>query len=282
MKFTLLLSVALLTSVGCASVPEAPLAGADAPVPPTPGRQWEGKKVLFLGDSISDPNVSRYFKCRYYWSYLAEWMKIDAEVSAVSGYEWKHVIGLVEKAKAKMKGDPDAVVMMMGTNDYNHNLPIGEWDYLEDTEVNIHGKMKVLPRRVLNRDTGTYRGRINVVSEYLKTTFPNAQIVYLTPVHRAFFTCGGDNIQPDETFPNEIGLYIDDYVKSIREAGAKWSIPVIDTFAESSLCPLLDCQGSLFVNKATGRSDRLHPNAEGHRRIALTVYYRLMTLPSGF
>ena len=46
--------------------------------------------------------------------------------------------------------------------------------------------------------------------------------------------------------------------------------------ALSGLYPLMDEQAEFFNNKDT---DRLHPNNEGHRRMALTLMYQLATLP---
>ena len=66
------------------------------------------------------------------------------------------------------------------------------------------------------------------------------------------------------------------YVESVKEAGNIWSLPVIDMNALSGLYPLMDEQAGFFNNKDT---DRLHPNNEGHRRMALTLMYQLATLP---
>jgi lysophospholipase L1-like esterase len=139
--------------------------------------------------------------------------------------------------------------------------------------------MITLPRRYLNKDMTTFKGRVNTVLEYLKTEFPNAQIVMFTLTHRAYFTCGKTNVQPDESFPNPHGLYVDDYCNAICEAGKIWSVPVIDLFGECGLCPRIENQGNLFANPQT---DRLHPSSEGHRRIAMLLATKLRTLPATF
>ena len=66
-------------------------------------------------------------------------------------------------------------------------------------------------------DESTFRGRINRVLSYLKSNFPQQQIILLTPIHRAQARFSADNIQPEEAFPNRLGLYIDDYVEVIIE-----------------------------------------------------------------
>lgn len=238
---------------------------------------WNGKKVIVLGDSITDPRFTGRWK--NYWAYLPDMLGIEPVVYGKSGHQWTGVLGQAKKAKKEHGDSADAILVFAGTNDFNGDVPLGEWYDIKDTEVNRKGKMKVLPRRYFNRDVKTFKGRVNTVLEYLKTEFPDAQIVLLTPIHRAFFTCGGDNIQPDESYPNNLGLYVESYVDAIREGGRIWSVPVIDLYAESGLCPLVANQGVLFAHP---ERDRLHPSSEGHRRIALLLDARLRSLPATF
>ena len=238
---------------------------------------WEGKKVLVLGDSISDPALGNRWK--NYWAYLPEMLGIEPVVDGVNGHQWTGVLEQAKKAKAEVGDSVDAVFVFAGTNDFNGDVPLGEWYDVKDTGVNRKGKMTVLPRRTFSRNMKTFKGRVNTVLEYLKTEFPDAQIVLLTPIHRAYFTCGGNNIQPDESYPNGLGLYVESYVDTVREGGRIWSVPVVDLYAESSLCPLIANQGALFANPEL---DRLHPSSEGHRRIALLLDARLRALPATF
>ncbi len=73
---------------------------------------------------------------------------------------------------------------------------------------------------------------------YIKKTFPMQQVFLMTPIHRAFATFGEQNVQPDESFLNRIGIYIDEYVQVLKEAGTHWAVPVIDLNAVSGLYPL--------------------------------------------
>ena len=86
-------------------------------------------------------------------------------------------------------------------------------------------------------------------------------------------------MQPDDSYANELGLYISDYARAVKEAGEVWSVPVIDTYSESGLLLAMpsftDC-----CNRAD--TDCLHPGTEGTRRLALTVSARLKTLPPTF
>ena len=84
------------------------------------------------------------------------------------------------------------------------------------------------------------------------------------------------NWQPREDYTNKCGEYIDAYVQSVKEAGNLWAVPVIDLNALCGLYPLMDEQGQFFNDPAI---DRLHPNNEGHRRMALTIMQQLLALP---
>ena len=128
-------------------------------------------------------------------------------------------------------------------------------------------------------DGNTLKGRINIALDALKRMFPEKQIVLFTPIHRAFATFGSGNIQPEESFPNRLGLYIQDYVDAIKEAGNVWSVPVIDLNSLCGLNPMLKEHEMYFANPET---DKIHPNEKGHERIARTLMYQLAALPCRF
>ena len=58
-----------------------------------------------------------------------------------------------------------------------------------------------------------------------------------------------------------------------------WAVPVIDMNSASGLYPMLDEHAQYFNKRDT---DRLHPNDEGHRRMARTLMYQLLALPCVF
>ena len=100
---------------------------------------------------------------------------------------------------------------------------------------------------------------------HLIESFPAAHIVLLTPIHRGYATFGARNVQPDESYANELGLFIDDYVNVVKEAGNVWSAKVVDINADAGLYPNSNAHVPFFSN---GNRDRLHPSAAGHKRIA--------------
>ncbi|MBA4320104.1 MAG: G-D-S-L family lipolytic protein, partial [Flavobacterium sp.] len=101
----------------------------------------------------------------------------------------------------------------------------------------------------------------------------------MTPIHRGFAKFNEKNVQPDENYANGQGLYIDSYVAILKQAASYWAVPLIDLNSTSGLFPMADSQLQYFHKKET---DRLHPNALGDYRLAKTIQYQLLALPSGF
>jgi lysophospholipase L1-like esterase len=242
---------------------------------------WEGRRVAYLGDSITDPknNASK----KHYWSFLQEWLGITPYVYAISGRQWNDIPNQAERLKKEHGDDFDAIIIFIGTNDFNAAVPIGKW-YQEDSAqvlAAVH-KPKAMTTRlrrtpVMTKDT--YRGRINIALNTLKKMFPTKQIVLLTPIHRSLANFNDKNIQPTEEYQNECGEYFSRYVESVKEAGNIWSVPVIDINADCGLFPLIDEHAQYFHDII---NDRLHPNDMGHQRLARTLMYQLISLPCTF
>lgn len=238
--------------------------------------QWDGKRVAYLGDSMTDPNTKVTEK--WYWQYLKELMNIDYVVYARSGFQWD---GMYEKAKeliAEKKDSVDAIFIWAGTNDYNHSTIIGDFFTETIEKVNYNGKDTYRKYRTPIMSDATFCGRINKTLSLLKGNYPDKQIVILTPTHRGDFVAGSTNVQPNENYANGIGLYHEAYVETLKKAGTYWSVAVIDLNGLSGIFPVSDA----FLPYCAGESDRLHPNARGHYRIAKTIQYQLLALPSSF
>ena len=242
---------------------------------------WKGKKVAYFGDSITDPNTLP--GTNLYWNFLQQWLDITPWVYGVSGREWNDISRQTEALQQEHGDEVDAILIFCGTNDFNNSVPIGEWyNVVEDSVETAVGRPKervLRQHRQFSMNPNTFRGRINIAIDKLKHTYPTKQIVLLTPIHRAYFYYSDSNIQPDEMYPNGAGLFIDDYVKSVKEASNVWSVPVIDLHGLSGLFPLEDAGAQLFNKKD---SDRLHPNQAGHARMAKTILYQLSALPCTF
>lgn len=240
--------------------------------------QWKGKRVAFLGDSITDKKRVGTTKC--YWEYLSELLGLQPLVYGINGNQWNGVLKQAEKLLEEQGDSIDAILIFAGTNDYNAGIPIGEWYVESEVETEVAGpQMEKRKHREPVMSNDTFKGRINKVMDYLKTNFPTKQVILMTPVHRAQARFNDKNIQPDEMFPNKIGVYVEEYVKAIKEAGNVWAVPVIDLNSISGLYPLNDSHIGYFHKADT---DRLHPNAEGHWRMAKAIQYQLMSFPASF
>lgn len=242
---------------------------------------WEGKTVAYIGDSVTDPRNSA--AATKYWAWLEQWLGIKPLVYAVSGRQWDDVNRQASQLKAEHGNDFDAIIIFMGTNDYNNAVPLGQWysERMEDVDYGhrYEKRAEARMRRTPAMDPSTFRGRINIALDSLKRTFPEKQIVLLTPLHRAGFYHSKTNWQVPEDYANRCGEYLDAYSDAITEAGKVWAVPVIDLGSLCGLYPLFDEHAGYF-NKAD--TDRLHPNDAGHKRMAATLMQQLVSLPCTF
>lgn len=243
----------------------------------TPHSQWQGKRVAFLGDSMTDER--RVGTTCVYWEYLTELLGIKPFVYGINGAQWNGIYQQAVKLYQEKGNNIDAILIFAGTNDYNRGIPIGKFFEETTKETNFNGNMvSRIYRTPIMNDT-TFCGRINKVMSYLKNHFPQQQIILMTPIHRGFAKFSENNIQPDENFSNGQGLFLDDYIRTLKQAASYWAVPLIDLHSISGLFPLAESQLQYFHNS---ESDQLHPNALGDYRLAKTIQYQLLTFPSTF
>ena len=213
---------------------------------------WMQKRVAYFGDSITDPRNSGSKK--KYWHFLQEWLGIEPYVYAVSGRQWDDIPRQADKLQAEHGNNVDAILIFIGTNDYNNGVKIGEWYEEKDEQVMYgHGQPKKMTdrkRRYMSMDKNTYRGRINIAIDKVKRMYPTKH-----------------------------GIYLEEYIQAVKEAANIWAVPVIDLNAVSGLYPMMDEHAQYFKS---AESDRLHPNDKGHERLARTLYYQLNSLPCTF
>lgn len=243
----------------------------------TPVSQWKNKRVAFLGDSMTDKR--RVGTSCIYWEYLTELLGIEPSVYGISGNQWDGIYKQAVKLQSEKGNQIDAILIFAGTNDFNHGVPIGNFYSESLKQTNYNGKEVNRKYRQLIINDSTFCGRINKVLSFLKVNFPQQQIIILTPIHRAYAKFSDKNVQPDENYANEQGIYLDSYIQCLKEASAYWSIPLIDLYSISGLYPLADSHAQYFHDSST---DRLHPNANGDYRIAKTIQYQLLAFPSTF
>ncbi|MCR4825305.1 MAG: SGNH/GDSL hydrolase family protein [Bacteroidales bacterium] len=255
------------------------LTGAPAVAQPLLHSQWEGARVAFLGDSITDARQIASTN-NIYWNNLVDILGVEPYVYGISGHRMNQIVGQGERLEREHGQEVDAILVFIGTNDFNGNIPLGEW-YTYSMEKTIDDGPAEVERkhRELVYDDATFRGRANTTLRWLKTHYPDKQIIFLTPIHRAYAKFNDKNIQPPESYANDNGYFIDDYVQAVKEISNVWAVPVIDLNSICGLYPLLDEHAAYFRNPDT---DRLHPNTPGQLRMAWSIAYQLLGYPAAF
>lgn len=240
---------------------------------------WYGKRIAYIGDSVTDPNL-RKEGMKHYWALLSEWLQATPLVYATSGHTLENGLKSLDRLHAEHGQQVDAIMVFLGTNDFNAATPIGEFFTKAMAQVE---RAKGEPRHMVERtqrtlafDRQTVKGRINMLLKKFRDLYPTKQIVLLTPMHRGYAAFSDNNIQPDESYENEAGYYIHDIAETIRQAGQIWSVPVIDLFGLSGLTPYTTAQQAYFFN---AERDLLHPNALGHERMAKVLLQQTLLLP---
>ena len=216
--------------------------------------ELKGKKINFLGDSIT-AGSGVMDKANLYWNRIAR------ETGAVtrgygiggtriarqtkpSGYP-VHDQDFIMRVD-EMDADADIIVVFGGTNDFGHG----------DAKL---GKMS-------DRTEYTFYGALHVLCEKLINKYPEALIVFMTPLHRL----------SEDVKVKEIGIPLETdlegYVEIEKKVAKYYSIPVLDLFSISGLQPKVQALREKFM------PDGLHPNDGGHRIIADRLVGFLKTL----
>lgn len=133
--------------------------------------------------------------------------------------------------RMKTMEEADVCVVFGGTNDYGHGTaPFGEFS---------------------DRDESTFYGACHKMISYLADEYGGKTFFIITPLHRL----GEEN-------KNMHGKTLKDYVDAIREVAEYYSVPVLDLWAESGLCPAIESHRERFM------PDGLHPSDVGHEILA--------------
>ena len=269
------IKAAVITAIALLAIWAAPAAfGAE----PEIKSQWQGKRVAFLGDSIIDKR--QLATQTTFPEELRRILGIESFVYGISGNQMNQILPQAKRMQAELGQDVDAIIVFIGTNDFNHGIPLGEWFTEGRDSAQIRQDLTVMRKhRTMVKTNDTFRGRANIALDFLKANYPTKQIIFMTPIHRALFIGGPGNIQQNEDYANALGLYIDSYIEAVKELGNVWSVPVIDLNAISGLYPIYDSQAQYFRSP---NADRQHPNSKGHRRLAYTIAYQLLGYPAGF
>lgn len=203
----------------------------------------KGKKVAFLGDSITVGSGASRVETRYtnvfaditgceVLNYGIGGTRIAKQKTASACSDWDR--DFIERTD-EMDDSADIVVVFGGTNDFGHgDAPFGKFS--DDTEYTFYGALHVLYKKLINK-------------------YPDSEIVVITPLHR---------LTEDNTV-NERGLErksLKCYVEAIREVAEYYGLPVLDLYKTSGMQPAVEINRKLYM------PDGLHPSDLGAAKIA--------------
>ncbi|HJA46672.1 MAG TPA: SGNH/GDSL hydrolase family protein [Candidatus Limosilactobacillus excrementigallinarum] len=144
--------------------------------------------------------------------------------------------------------DQKVITIFGGTNDFASNRPIGS---IND-DINIY----------------TFCGSFKYMITNLASQNPFAKLLLITPAksnHAEWRLYDNQG----KLRKNKLGYTFIDYVNAIKQVGNYFSIPVLDIFNVGNYNPYLFPKLSL---------EGLHPNAEGHERLAKTIAFKINSL----
>ncbi len=206
--------------------------------------ELQGKKVLFLGDSITaGSGASCIEKC--YVSVFGKISGADVRNYGIGGTriarqkqpssEPRFDLDFVQRVD-EMESEADVVAVFGGTNDYGHgDAALGTFE---------------------SRDVYTFYGAMHTLCQKLINKYPNSVIMFITPLHRLNENRDVNGIGIRNVAP------LSGYVDIIKEVARYYSLPVLDLYAVSGLQPEVDVIRELYM------PDGLHPSDAGAEVLA--------------
>ena len=217
---------------------------------------WKGKKVGFLGDSITQ-------NAEYVNSYasLTGCTAMNYGVSATHmARRNSSDTNAFERRYSSMPKNLDMVIVFGGTNDFGHTDTAAFGEFSDGTRGATYSFYAGLHR--------LFKG--------LRERYPNKPVVIMLPIHH------GTEIDQKEYVVNSNGTITEgtnattgktfrEYVNAIREVAAYYSLIVLDAYSYSGLTPMTEIGSS---NRVFFR-DGLHLNAAGGEKLARWMYPQL-------
>ena len=206
--------------------------------------ELKGKKIVFLGDSITEGACATSLD-KSYWGVLGS---LSGAIVRGYGIGGTRIAEQMVKTDApedklpfitrvdKMDEDADIVVVFGGTNDYGHgDAPLG---------------------KMTDRTDDTFYGAMHNLCKALIERYPNSLIVIMTPMHRT----------NEESLVNERGVRnvatLKEYVYAEKQVAEYYRLPILDMYAMGYLNPNVPIIKKIYM------TDGLHPNDAGHELIA--------------
>lgn len=213
--------------------------------------ELKGKKIAFLGDSITEGVGVSSAECRYENILSKKCELSEIFVNAISGSRFAYQINPNEDAKRQLffcgrafllPTEADIVVVYGGINDYLHgDAPFGEEG---------------------DRGFMTFCGATRFLMTALRQRFGNKPIVFMTPAH--CYYKGVRDSELTSRYPDladrEKPLVA--YVETIKKTAKEFGIYVLDLYEKLGIDP------NISEHKVKYTVEGLHFNDEGHKVIA--------------
>jgi lysophospholipase L1-like esterase len=213
----------------------------------------KGKKMLFLGDSITQGAKVDDLN-NLYWKRLEINDGCIVKGYGISGTRIAKQHNLKEGEKEmyfrsrvpSMDEDADVVVVFGGVNDHGHgDAALGTFD---------------------DRCDDTFYGALHNLYTDLINKYPTAKIVVMTPCHRV-----NENGAYNSVGLRNVGT-LKDYVDVIKRVAEYYALPLLDLYSLSGFQPDVESNRAIYM------PDGLHPSDAGHEKIYTLLKGFLETL----
>lgn len=217
------------------------------PVPKTP------IKITYLGDSITEgvKTTKRYLE------YIEDKLTANNyDVTTVNlGIGGTRITSTTDRPDGfvnrwqDIPSNSDIIVVFGGTNDYGGSSPMGK----------------------MTDDKTTFKGALNELITSIQNTYPNADLLVLTPIKRYYRSStepwsDEDTWKDGDKVANDKNLLLSDYVEAVKEVAGYNGAKVIDLYHNSGFNPRVE------ANYNRNTTDGLHPNATGHYLLYKQIY----------
>lgn len=235
---------------------------------------FSGKTVAFIGDSITAGVGTSDNKYRYstIFSGLARCNEINLGVNgtcfAANTKNGKTADRFITRATAANIGNADVIFVFGGTNDFTYDIkPIGDlFAYETISSTSYRGTQ----RKIAPTDNEAFGGAVHELILQIRSVNPNARLIFITSLNRGVWV--KQITPPASNESNANGDFQQDFNDALKVICNFYAIPVVDMTA------LFD-QNFMFDNATTQPpvlstldDDGIHPNDNGHKRIAECLY----------
>ena len=207
---------------------------------------FQGKKLVAFGDSITvgvaSPGLIQAGENKYI-SQFCSMVGAILENNAVSGSCLADEDGVntsIYDKVTQFTGEADIIWIAGGTNDWNTGKTVGEYGDI---------------------DTHTTYGALKGICEYLRTNYPNAVVIFVTPIPYT---------KPEYSYPNHIAE-LNEYRTAIYDVATTYGYNVIDGLS-LGMPRMLGGWNNVMCDD----SDGCHPTIEGHKLYARSLTGKLI------